>query len=1150
MKKHLVFLCLLLLPFIAKARIDGRGTGNVAGYVYDQDGDTPVLNAVVWLRGLDDSGHTIEYEMLTDTSGCFLGAVESGFYEVTASAAGYADTILPDSLFVAVGQTLEVFIIMREIYYPVNYIMAEEVGDDMVKVSWGKGEPLLLEDFETGNFTKFEWNNNVSDFPWAITNISPHQGQYCMKSTNAGQDSTMSAIQVEVTIPKDGKMSFFGRISSEQTWDFGSFYIDGVRMCQLSGVSEWQERVYDISQGVHVFRWQFEKDASMSAGDDCFYVDDIRFYFKEAPFSGEEWISYSNDIYYTNVTCSNDHSQWGCLWPAEKLERYAGALLTKVSLFSDSTGHVGGNYTVRIYAGNDSYPQTLLMEQQVNVPDSLNDYAVFDLTEPVEIDDTHDLWLTWSSENTAYQAATCTETDPQKNGTWWGNDTVWTQSGHGSWMTEAYVVDTNGRQQRMRFSDEERSLQYFNVWRRRSETDSIMIASHVLDSAFMDMTWGQLQWGTYQWGVCCTYEGNRGDSPIVWSGILPKDITTTAEFFVTTNTAMHPNGAEIVLTRADSTTYEYHASVDISGHYVFEEVSRGFYNITVSLDGYVSYHSDTAVSILEPVVFYCNLEEQVMAPESLYVSHTGWTSWTMPANKERPVVSYDIMLDSTTAGSTTQTNFQFDVAELHDGSQYQASVRAVFVTGCSEWKHYTWTYRSCDHFSGTQNGVSATLVDNNVEVTWSYPDTNVVGALVYRDGTLLNQTAGNTFIDSDPPFANQEADYCVRIIHDGPHDGTYYAMSCEECVHLEMPVLCDPPAPLRGTVQWLNEEEHGALISWGPKPAPINEWLHYDDNCYLGCIGSEGTLYWGIRFDPADLAEYADCALTQVALYDVHAIRYTASVFQGGETAPQNLVHAQSFTLSDTKTWHEETLSNVIPIDTSQPLWIVFSQIGYRDPAPACSNSGDPDGRWVSVDGVEWGDLGSNTWMIRCFVTNFNKDERFLLSKQDPSYNMHHFNLYRSFDNLNYERIATIDTVHGQEYYTYFDNYADETHVDLYYRLTAFYIDIYGNECESFPAVSELNPDQHYIHIANPWSVNEKTDEIRIFPVPVKEELHVVCKNIRRLTLFNAWGQVVVNEFVHGDDAVLNLSRATNGVFLLQISGNDYRYFRKIIISR
>ena len=65
-----------------------------------------------------------------------------------------------------------------------------------------------------------------------------------------------------------------------------------------------------------------------------------------------------------------------------------------------------------------------------------------------------------------------------------------------------------------------RSFQYFNFYRRRFDETPVMLASHLSDSSFVDVGWSNLPWGLYYYGVSCTYEGNRGESEIVWSNGL------------------------------------------------------------------------------------------------------------------------------------------------------------------------------------------------------------------------------------------------------------------------------------------------------------------------------------------------------------------------------------------------------------------------------------------------------------------------------------------------------------------------------------------------------------------------------------------------------------------------------------------------------
>ena len=84
-KKSFIFFC-LLLPFIALAGNGGRVAGSITGHVFDQDGATPIADALVWIKGLGSLGDSVEYQMITDSSGCFFGTWEAGSYHGGAMA--------------------------------------------------------------------------------------------------------------------------------------------------------------------------------------------------------------------------------------------------------------------------------------------------------------------------------------------------------------------------------------------------------------------------------------------------------------------------------------------------------------------------------------------------------------------------------------------------------------------------------------------------------------------------------------------------------------------------------------------------------------------------------------------------------------------------------------------------------------------------------------------------------------------------------------------------------------------------------------------------------------------------------------------------------------------------------------------------------
>ena len=166
---------------------------------------------------------------------------------------------------------------MNTAYYLRAYAINEVGVGYGSEVSFHTLLDSYVEDFETGNFSQFDWQLG-SNYPWQITTTDPYEGTYCMKSGNQGVNSSTSEIQVTIEIPADGQISFYCKISSEGGWDRGYFTIDGAQMDTYGGVGSWGERVFNITAGTHTFKWGYTKDSSVSGNDDCFYVDRITFY--------------------------------------------------------------------------------------------------------------------------------------------------------------------------------------------------------------------------------------------------------------------------------------------------------------------------------------------------------------------------------------------------------------------------------------------------------------------------------------------------------------------------------------------------------------------------------------------------------------------------------------------------------------------------------------------------------------------------------------------------------------------------------------------------------------------------------------------------------------------------------------------------------
>ena len=96
-----------------------------------------------------------------------------------------------------------------------------------------------------------------------------------MLKSGAADDQT-SELRAQYTLSGAGSISFRYRISSEGSYDFGYFSIDGSNKINgISGSGSWQTFSQDLAAGTHTFRWWYSKDGSYGEGEDAFLIDDI-----------------------------------------------------------------------------------------------------------------------------------------------------------------------------------------------------------------------------------------------------------------------------------------------------------------------------------------------------------------------------------------------------------------------------------------------------------------------------------------------------------------------------------------------------------------------------------------------------------------------------------------------------------------------------------------------------------------------------------------------------------------------------------------------------------------------------------------------------------------------------------------------------------
>ncbi|MBO8166587.1 MAG: leucine-rich repeat domain-containing protein, partial [Kosmotoga sp.] len=136
------------------------------------------------------------------------------------------------------------------------------------------GNILFEEDFETGDFSKYNWVLGGDAQPF-IQEDEVSQGSYAVQFGNIG-DNQSSYLEVEVILAHDAVISFYRKVSS-QSYDYLQFYIDDVFAGEWLGDIDWHQVIREIPAGTHTLKWIYTKNSWDSSYEDTTArIDDIK----------------------------------------------------------------------------------------------------------------------------------------------------------------------------------------------------------------------------------------------------------------------------------------------------------------------------------------------------------------------------------------------------------------------------------------------------------------------------------------------------------------------------------------------------------------------------------------------------------------------------------------------------------------------------------------------------------------------------------------------------------------------------------------------------------------------------------------------------------------------------------------------------------
>ena len=146
-------------------------------------------------------------------------------------------------------------------------------GNYLVMDSYYLNVNSEIEDFETGDFSKFDWQFE-GEGSWEIVSRGIYEGQYCAHTTPMDHNS-QAIMSLDYDFVCDNEISFFVKTSTETGYDFLNFYVDDDRYGRWAGETRWTLVTFMIPQGSHRLTWSYVKDGGAVGGEDCVWVDYI-----------------------------------------------------------------------------------------------------------------------------------------------------------------------------------------------------------------------------------------------------------------------------------------------------------------------------------------------------------------------------------------------------------------------------------------------------------------------------------------------------------------------------------------------------------------------------------------------------------------------------------------------------------------------------------------------------------------------------------------------------------------------------------------------------------------------------------------------------------------------------------------------------------
>ncbi|NOS71479.1 MAG: hypothetical protein HOP33_16330 [Verrucomicrobia bacterium] len=154
-----------------------------------------------------------------------------------------------------------------------NMLGAATSATAQLKIPFSTNLPAAL------NAANLVWTTSTTNAPWFPQIQETHDGDVAAQSGRISHNQ--QSILQTTTALGPGTLSFWWKVSSEESYDFLRFFANAADFApitaRISGETGWQHYTVFLPMGASGLSWVYSKDATVSAGEDAGWVDEMQF---------------------------------------------------------------------------------------------------------------------------------------------------------------------------------------------------------------------------------------------------------------------------------------------------------------------------------------------------------------------------------------------------------------------------------------------------------------------------------------------------------------------------------------------------------------------------------------------------------------------------------------------------------------------------------------------------------------------------------------------------------------------------------------------------------------------------------------------------------------------------------------------------------